>query len=146
MFGIGRVLNTKFTKCTKKTGGTGMIVYQVESYKIMGACFEVYRSMGRGFLEAVYQECLGMEFTSRGIPFVPQQEIPTVYKGRTLLQFYKADFVCYDKIILEVKAINELTDAHRSQVFNYLKATGLRLGIIVNLGSYPKLESDRVVL
>jgi GxxExxY protein len=112
----------------------------------MGACFEVYQSMGRGFLEAVYQECLEMEFTARGIPFVPQRELPIVYKGRRLVQFYKADFVCYDKIILEVKAISELAESHRSQVFNYLKATGLRLSIIVNFGSFPKLESDRVVL
>jgi GxxExxY protein len=88
----------------------------------------------------------GIEFTERGIPFVPQLQLPIAYKGRTLQQFYKADFVCYDKIIIEVKAISDVADAQRSQVYNYLKATGLRLGIIVNFGSYPKLQIDRVVL
>jgi GxxExxY protein len=152
MFRMGRALNTKDTKDTKpkedtkKTGRSMVvIVYEAESYGIMGACFEVYKCMGRGFLEAVYQECLGIELTERGIPFVPQQQLPIVYKGRTLLQFYKADFVCYDKIIVEVQAITELTEGHRPQVFNYLKATGMRLGILVNFGSYPKLEYDRVV-
>jgi GxxExxY protein len=122
------------------------LIYGEESYKIMGACFEVYRNMGRGFLEAVYHECLEIEFLQRGIPFVPQQKLPIVYKRRRLKQIYKADFLCYDKVVVEVKAISQFGDEHRAQVFNYLRATGMRLGILVNFGSYPKLEHDRVVL
>lgn len=140
-------MNTKCTKYTKEDGeGRAVIVYEAESYKIMGACLEVYRSMGFGYFEAVYQEGLELEFRGRGIPFVPQKQIPIVYKGKTLQQFYKADFICYDKIIIEVKAISELTDSHRAQVFNYLRATGMKLGILVDFGAYPGLEHDRVVL
>jgi GxxExxY protein len=112
----------------------------------MGACFEVYKAMGRGFLEPVYQECLEIELNDRGIPFVAQHELQIVYKGRTLKQAYKPDFVCYDKIIIEVKAATQLAEAHRAQVFNYLRATGMRLGILVNFCSYPKVEYERIVL
>jgi GxxExxY protein len=122
------------------------LIYKDESYKIMGACFEVYQSLGRGFLEPVYQECLGIEFAERGIPFASQRLLPIVYKGRTLKQFYKADFVCYDNIVVELKAIGQLADEHRAQVFNYLKATRMKLGILLNFGSYPKLEHHRIVL
>jgi GxxExxY protein len=122
------------------------LIYKDESYKIMGACFEVYQTLGRGFLEPVYQECLEIEFADRGIPFVPQREPHIVYKERTLKQFYKADFVCYDQIIVEVKAIGQLVAEHRAQTFNYLKATGKRLGILVNFGAHPKLEHHRIVL
>jgi GxxExxY protein len=122
------------------------LIYKDESYQIMGACFEVYQTLGRGFLEPVYQECLEMEFADRGIRFVPQQELCLVYKDRTLKQFYKADFVCYDKIIVEVKAVSQLVDEHRAQTFNYLRATSMRLGILVNFGAHPKLEHYRIVL
>ena len=122
------------------------LIYKDESYKIMGACFEVYQTLGRGFLESVYQECLEIELSDRGIPFVPQRELHIVYKERTLKQFYKADFVCYDKIIVELKAISQLADEHRAQTFNYLRATGTRLGILVNFGAQPKLEHHRIVL
>ena len=122
------------------------LVYKEESYKILGACFEVYQALGRGFLEAVYQECLQIEFSECGIPFAPQRLIPITYKGRTLDQFYKADFICYDSIIVELKAISQLTDEHRAQVFNYLRATRMKLGILINFGSYPKLEYQRIVL
>jgi GxxExxY protein len=122
------------------------LVYEQESYEIRGAWFEVYRRMGRGFLEAVYQECLELEFAERGIPFAPKQKLPIVYKGRRLEQFYEADFFCYDKIIGEVKAVAHLADEHRAQVFNYLRATGMKLGLIVNFGSHPELETGRIVL
>ena len=124
------------------------LIYKEESYKIMGACFEVYRSMGRGFLEAVYQECLEIEFAERGIPFASQQQLPIIYKGRTLEQFYKADFVCYDKIIVEVKAVSQLVDEHRAQVFNYLRATGMKLGILVNFCASPgaRIRSYRLII
>ena len=122
------------------------LIYKDESYKIMGACFEVYQTLGRGFLEPVYQECLELELADRGIPFVPQRKLPISYKKRVLKQFYKADLLCFEKIVIEVKAVTELCDEHRAQVFNYLKATGMRLGILVNFGSYPKLEHHRIVL
>jgi GxxExxY protein len=123
-----------------------VILYEAESYKIMGACFEVHNKMGRGFLEAVYQECLEIEFAERRIPFVSQHKLPIVYKGRALLQFYKADFVCYDKIIVEVKAVSRLVDEHRAQAIHYLKATGMKLGILVNFCAAPELDYERLVL
>jgi GxxExxY protein len=122
------------------------IIHKEESYKIMGACFEVYKTMGPGFLEAVYLECLEIEFAERGIPFGAQRVLPITYKSHTLQQIYKADFVCYDSIIIELKAASGLSDSHRSQVFNYLRATGLRLGILANFGAHPQLEYDRIVL
>jgi GxxExxY protein len=122
------------------------LIYEQESYQIMGACFEVYKAMGRGFIEPVHQECLELELGDRGIPFVPERELPTAYKGRRLRQFYMADFVCYEKIIVEAKAVKQLADEHRAQVFNYLKATGMRLGLLINFGSRPKLEYERIVV
>lgn len=90
------------------------IVFKDESYRIMGACFEVYKEMGCGFLELVYQECLEMEFTAQLIPFVPQVELGLAYKGRSLKQKYVPDFICFDKIIIEIKAVSQLADAHRT--------------------------------
>ena len=121
------------------------IVYKEESYRIVGACFEVYKEMGCGFLEAVYQECLEMEFLAQEIPFKPQAELFLSYKGRPLKQRYVPDFICFDKIILEIKAVSELADLHRAQIQNYLKATGHKLGLLVNFGHYPKLEHERIV-
>jgi GxxExxY protein len=97
-------------------------------------------------LEPVYQECLEIELTERGIPFFSQQALPITYKGRKLVHTYKADFICYDKLIIEVKAVTRLCDDHRAQVFNYLRATGMRLGLLVNFSSYPKLEYERTVV
>ena len=122
------------------------IFYKDESYQIMGACFEVYKDKGAGFLEPVYQECLGIELELIGIPFKPQSELELRYKGRLLTHKYIPDFICYDKIIIELKAVKALADEHRAQVHNYLKATGLRLGLLVNFGHYPKLEYERIVL
>lgn len=121
------------------------IVYKEESYRIVGACFEVYKEMGCGFLEAVYQECLEMEFLAQEVPFKPQAELFLSYKGRPLRQRYIPDFICFDKIILEIKAVSELADIHRAQIQNYLKATGHKLGLLVNFGHYPKLEHERIV-
>jgi GxxExxY protein len=122
------------------------IVYEKESYAIIGACFNVYKAMGCGFLEPVYQECLDIEFEFQGIPFLSQQELKLKYRERELKQRYKPDFVCYDKIIVELKAVSKVTDEHRAQVLNYLYATGLKLGLLVNFGHYPKLEYERIVL
>ena len=122
------------------------LIYKEESYRIVGACFEVYREKGCGFLEAVYQECLEIELEMRGILFVPKQELSLSYKGRPLKSKYVPDLLCYGKIIVELKAVKELADEHRAQVHNYLKATGHRLGLLVNFGHYPKVEYERIVI
>lgn len=121
------------------------IIYKDEAYAIVGACFEVCNDKGCGFLEAVYQECLEIEFGLRGLPFVPQAELQLTCKGRVLKKTYQPDFVCFEKIIVELKAVSELADEHRAQVHNYLKATGFRLGLLVNFGSKGKLEYERIV-
>ena len=121
------------------------IVFREESYKIVGACFEVYKEKGNGFLEAVYQECLSIEFADQGIPFVEKPRVQLGYKGRELKQEYQPDFLCFGKIIVEIKAVKRLTDEHRAQVINYLKATGKELGLLVNFGHYPKIEYERFV-
>jgi GxxExxY protein len=122
------------------------ILYKEESYAIQGAVFEVYREMGCGFLEPVYQECLQKEFMFRKIPFQAQQALDLTYKGEKLIQVYRPDFICYDKIIVELKAVKEVGDEHRAQVFNYLKASKSRLGLLVNFGHYPKVTIERIAL
>ena len=121
------------------------IIYKKESYLIIGACFEVYKEKGCDFLESVYQECLEIEFGLQGIPFKSQITLDIEYKGKILKHRYIPDFVCFDKIILEIKAVSGFTDEHRAQVHNYLKATGYKLGLLVNFGHYPKLEYNRIV-
>jgi len=120
------------------------ILYKDESYRIVGACFEVYNEMGCGFLEAVYQECLEREFGIQHIPFKAQAALNLEYKGEALKQRYAPDFICYEKIILEIKAVKEIADEHRAQIHNYLKATGMSLGLLVNFGHYPKLQYERI--
>lgn len=122
------------------------IVYPEESYAITGACFNVYKEMGCGFLERVYQECLAIEFETQGIPFAAECELELFYRGRTLKKKYTPDFICYDKIIVEVKATSSLTDGDRAQTLNYLHATHFRLGILVNFGHHPGLQHERIVL
>jgi GxxExxY protein len=122
------------------------LIFKQESYQIMGACFEVYKSKGCGFVEQVYQECLSIEFGLQNIPFAEQVELSLEYKGRQLEQTFKPDFICFDQIIVEIKAVTALNDQHRAQVHNYLKATGKRLGLLVNFGHYPKVEWERIVL
>jgi len=121
------------------------ILYKDESYKIVGACFEVYREKGCGFLEGVYQECLEIELRLQGVPFVPKKPLVLEYKSCPLRSTYEPDFICHDKIVLEIKAMTELTDEHRAQVLNYLKATGLKLGLLINFGHYPKAQVERIV-
>ncbi len=122
------------------------IIYKSESYKIQGAVFEVYKEMGSGFLEAVYQECLEKEMLKQEIPFTAQLLLKIMYKGEELEQSYKPDIICFDKIIVEIKGIKSISKEHHAQVLNYLKATGLKLGLIVNFGAYPKVEIKRIVL
>ena len=124
----------------------GDLLYERESYDIRGAILEVYKEKGCGFLEPVYQECLEKELRLRGSPFVSQCELRLTYKGEPLTQTYKADLICHDKIIVELKAVKEIAPEHRAQVFNYLKATALRLGLLVNFGHHPQVEIERIVL
>ena len=121
------------------------LLFKDESYKIIGTCFEVYREKGCGFLEPVYQECLEIELRLQGVPFMPRTPLPLEYKGAPLQCKYQPDFTCYEKIIVELKAVKELADEHRAQVQNYLKATGFQLGLLVNFGHYPKVEIERIV-
>ena len=121
-------------------------MYAEESYKIMGACFNVYKKLGCGFLEPVYQECLGIEFKYQNIPNVAQKELLLQYRGQQLEHTYKPDYIYFNKIIVELKALSKLIDEHRAQILNYLHASGFKLGILVNFGHYPKLEFERIVL
>ncbi len=122
------------------------LIHADECYKIVGACFEVYKEKGCGFLESVFQECLEIELGLQRIPFETQKVLNLQYKGTPLKQGYIADLVCYGKVIVELKAISHLADEHRAQMLNYLNSTGLRLGLLVNFGHYPKLEWERIVL
>ena len=121
------------------------LLFEKETYQILGACFEVYKDKGCGFLEAVYQECLEIEMELQGIVFQPQAELQLTYKGRVLKKTYIPDFICFSNIILEIKAVSQLIDEHRAQLHNYLKSTGYRVGLLVNFGHYPKVEYERIV-
>lgn len=120
------------------------IVFKEESYAIMGGCFEVYTEKGCGFLEPVYQECLQIEFEYQRIPAISKPALTLSYRSRPLVQTYQADFVCYSKIIVELKAVSALVDEDRAQLLNYLHATGFQLGLLVNFGHYPRLEYERI--
>ena len=119
------------------------LIYKEESYKILGACFEVYKEKGFGFTEPVYQECLEIEFQLQGIPFVRQPKIQLEYKGKPLNQYFKPDFICFDKILVEIKSLPKLIDENTSQVLNYLNATNFELAWLINFGHYPKIEHKR---
>jgi GxxExxY protein len=121
------------------------IVLKKESYAIMGACFEVYREIGCGFIEPVYQECLEMEFGLQSIPFAATPKLPLVYKKKKLKKIFRPDFVCHGLVVVEIKAVSALNDYHRAQVHNYLKATGLKLGLLINFGTTPKIQYERIV-
>jgi GxxExxY protein len=121
------------------------LIYKEESYAIIGAGFEVYKDKGCGFLDPVYHECLEIELELRRIPSLSKPPQTLQYRGRTLLQTFSPDFICYEKIILEIKAVSVLCDEHRAQVLNYLSATGCKLGLLVNFGHYPRLEYERLL-
>jgi GxxExxY protein len=121
------------------------LIYKEETGLIIGAAIDVQKNMGIGFLEPVYQEVLEMEFMERGIPFEREKELLLRYKGKELKKRYYADFVCYDKIILELKVCENISKIHESQVINYLNATNFKLGIIINFAVIP-LEFKRIVL
>lgn len=105
----------------------------------------IYKEKGCGFLEPVYHECLEIEFALQAIPFLSKPPLTLQYRGHTLVQTFSPDFLCYDKIILEIKAVSALADEHRAQVLNYLSATGCKLGLLVNFGHYPRIEYERLL-
>jgi GxxExxY protein len=122
------------------------LMLEKETYEILGACFEVYKEKGCGFLEAVYQECLEIEFELIGLLARALVPLPLTYKERLLKKKYEADFICFDTVLVELKAVSKITDEHRAQVQNYLNATGLRVGLLVNFGHFPLVEHERFAL
>lgn len=134
------------TRITRIRPMSTLLIHESDTYAILGACFEVYNEKGCGFTEEVYQESLEIELEVRGIPFVAQKELPLTYKGRLLKRKFKPDFLCYDRVLLEIKAVSKLVDEHRAQVLNYLNATGFPVGLLVNFGHFPKVEYERIVL
>lgn len=120
------------------------MILKDESYAVMGACFEVYNQLGSGFLEPVYHRCLEIELTSRGIPFVSKPKVPILYKGESIGCLYEADFICYQQIILELKAVAQLATQHEAQLMHYLKATQLPLGILLNFCCPTELQYKRI--
>lgn len=116
-------------------GSHGSLLHAEETFRIRGAVFEVHSTLGSGFLEAVYQECLALEFSGREIPFRSQPILALDYKGMRLRQTYSPDFVCFDRIVVELKVAREIAPEHRAQVINYLRATGMSLGLLVNFGA-----------
>ena len=120
------------------------LIYPEESYAVIGACFDVYNDKGCGFLEPIYHDCVEIELGLRKIPFVHEPSLALTYKGVPLRHTYSPDFTCFQKIVLELKACEQIADEHVAQVLNYLNATGYRLGLLVNFGHYPRLEYRRV--
>jgi len=117
-----------------------------EVYRVVGAAIEVHKHLGHGFLEPIYQEALELELTARALPFHAQQELHVQYKGATLKRTYVADFICFDCLIVEIKALKQLTSIEESQILNYMKVTGLKVGLLINFGASGKLEWKRLVL
>jgi GxxExxY protein len=115
-----------------------------QTYQIIGAAMEVHKELGRGFLEPVYQEALTLEFSDRGIPFLAQPELPIYYKGQKLKTHYHSDFVCYEDIIVELKALTGVGDTESAQVLNYLKAAHRERALLVNFGS-GSLQHERFI-
>jgi GxxExxY protein len=124
---------------------TEKILYKDECFRIQSCVFEVNRKLGSGFLEAVYQEALEIELEKARIPYETQKLLPIRYDGRVLKQYYQADFVCFEKIIVEIKAVTRLANEHKAQLLNYLAVTGLKLGLLINFCSYPKAEIIRII-
>ena len=122
------------------------LLYKDEVYAIIGAAMDVYNNLGPGFLEAVYQEAMEIETASRKIPALPEKKLYIEYKGTPLKKFYEADLICYEKIIVEIKAMDKLTSREEAQILNYLKATGMQVGVLINFGAHNDLEWKRLVL
>ncbi|WP_421937123.1 GxxExxY protein [Phenylobacterium sp.] len=121
------------------------LLHREDVFLLQGAIFEVNRVLGVGFLEAAYQESLALEFGARGIPFTAQPTLSLEYKGTALRAVYIPDFVCFGRVLVELKAVSALGPEHRAQVINYLKASGLRVGLLVNFGGSHKAQIERIV-
>ncbi|MGO9586132.1 MAG: GxxExxY protein [Limisphaerales bacterium] len=121
------------------------LLYKEEAYQLVGFCMEIHRELGKGHDEVIYQDALVVELSRAKIPFSRERHYEVAYKGVILPHHYRADFVVWDKILFEAKAVEKLTDAHVKQVLNYLAAAKLRLGLLVNFGG-ASLEWKRVVL
>jgi GxxExxY protein len=122
------------------------LLFAEETHALLGACFEVYTAKGCGFLKAVFQECLELELGDRDIPFQAHPLLRLDYKRRLLRQTYQPDFLCYGKVLLEIKAVTKLADGHRAQLHNYLHATRLRVELLVNFGHHPLVQYERIVV
>ena len=120
------------------------LLYKQEVFKIIGACMEVHKELGSGFLEAVYHEALMIELNKLDIPFETNVRLKVNYKNQILQKVYYADIICYDKIIVELKAMDGLVPEHYAQVINYLKATGFKLGLLINFGT-KSLQYKRLI-
>jgi len=135
-----------FSELDSHGNKAGNMILEDETYAIVGAAMEVYYKLGAGFGEPVYQEALAIEFSLRGIPFKPQQELRIEYKGQLLDKKYLVDFLCFDQIIVEIKSISQLASREWSQVINYLKVSGLRIGLLFDFGSDGGLEQKRMIV
>ena len=120
------------------------LLYANEVYAIQGAIFAVYKEMGNAWHEEVYQQCLERELSLRGIPFDTKRELKIYYKGEPINKTYIPDIICYDKIILELKTVEQLNNEHKAQVLNYLRITQMSLGLLINFRTYPKVEIVRI--
>jgi GxxExxY protein len=134
---------TDYTDYTEKKRKMKLI-YEEESYRIRGCMLTVFNELGNGFLEEVYQEALSREFALAGIPYTEQEKLLIYYHGQPLTHYYIADFVCFDKIIVELKAVRAIAPEHRAQTINYLKAAKLKLGLLVNFGT-PAIQIERLL-
>ena len=122
---------------------TTTAIYPEEAFAIRGAIFEVYRELGNGFREEVYQQCLERELALRGIPFEAKKELRIFYKGEPIDKTYIPDLFCFGRVIVEIKVVERLSKEHRAQLMNYLKLTHSRLGLLVNFAAYPKVEIEQ---
>lgn len=121
------------------------LLLKEEVYRVVGASIEVYNQLRAGFSESVYQEAMEWELTDRAIPFARQVPLRIKYKERVLEKRFIADLICFDSVLVEIKAISQLTDADEGQVLNYLRATGLRVGVLINFGDFGRLDWHRIV-
>ena len=122
------------------------LLFKEEVYEIVGAAIEVHKNMGIGFIEAVYQECLEVELKNRDIPYDSQRQVQIHYKDKLINKYYIPDLVCYGEIVVELKAIEQLTGREEAQIINYLRATKYRIGVLINFGSKTKLEWRRLIV
>lgn len=122
------------------------LIFKEEVYRIVGCAMQVYNTLRSGFLEAVYQESLEIEFAEQAVPALAQAAIRIAYKGRELKKRYVADFLCFGEVIVEVKATAEITDIDRAQLINYLRATGKRVGVLLAFGNRTELKWERLVV